>query len=282
VQPSLPVVRRPWPVLEGRQRPLAVAHRGDSAGWRENTLDALAAAAASGVDAIEVDVRFTAGGVPVLLHDATLRRTTGLRARLDRIALHRLRRLESRRGASLAGPGGRVPTFAQALEALVPGVHVLAEVKVDRPAEHGAPGAARALLATARRFAPPGGVTFISFDPYTLRRLRTVDPGCELGILASRRLIPDPAALAEELGIALTLLPLRAARRSKVAKLQARGLAVLVYTADGAAVERALASGADGILANDPRALLRRLGREPSSGWRTAPDGPQRHDDTTT
>ncbi len=260
--PRLPP-RRSWPVLQGRSRPLAFAHRGDSAGRRENTLDALAAAAASGVDGIEIDVRFTAGGAPVLLHDATLRRTTGLRARLDRLALHRLRRLESRRGGVLAAPGGRVPTFAQALEVVGRGVHVLAEVKVDRPSAHGHPGAARALLATARGFAPPGAVTFISFDPYTLRRLRTVGPEAELGILASRRLIPDPGALAAELGISLVLLPLRDASPRRVRALQDLGFAVLVYTADGEAIDRALRSGADGILANDPHALLLRLGRVP-------------------
>lgn len=276
------LLHRPWSALEGRRTPLAVAHRGDSAARRENTLDALQSAVCSGVDAVEVDVRFTAGGVPVLLHDATLRRSTGLRARIDRIALHRLRRLESMRGGDLASAGGRVPTFAQALEVVAGGAHVLAEVKIDRPSSHGSPAAARALAATARAFAPPGGVTFISFDPYTLRRLRTVAPEAELGILASRRLIPEPEALAREIEAPLVLLPLRGAGRRRVARLQERGLAVLVYTADGPAIEQALASGADGILSNDPRALLHRLGRLPRSGESMQPAEPQRHEDTKT
>jgi len=138
---------------------------------------------------------------------------------------------------------------------------VLAEVKVDRPVPDAPPTASRALVRTARAFAPARGVTFISFDPFTLRRLRSVDAELELGILASRRLIPDPATLAGEIAASVVLLPLPDATRRRTVALQERGLAVLVYTADGPALDRALASGADGILANDPRALLRRLGR---------------------
>jgi glycerophosphoryl diester phosphodiesterase len=252
-----------WSLLAGRSRPLVIAHRGDSAGRRENTLGALTEAAAEGVDGIEVDVRFTEGGVPVLLHDASLRRTTGIRRRLEKVGLPALRRLEARRGNGIEDPAERVPTFAQALAAVAGRVHVLAEVKVDRPVPDTPPAAARALVRTARAFAPAEGVTFISFDPFTLRRLRSVDLALELGILASRRLIPDPTALAVEIGAALVLLPLAEASRQRVAALHEWGLTVLVYTADGPAIDRALASGADGILANDPRALLRRLGRVP-------------------
>ncbi len=250
-----------WSLLAGRPRPLAIAHRGDSAGRRENTLGAVVAAAAEGVDAIEIDVRFTAGGVPVLLHDASLHRTTGIRRRVETVALPALRGLEVRRGNGIAEPDERVPTFAQALSAAAGRVHVLVEVKVDRPVPDAPPTASRTLVRTARVFAPAGGVTFISFDPFTLRRLRSVDTEVELGILASRRQIPDPVALAAEIAASVVLLPLAEATRQRVAALQEQGLAVLVYTADGAAIDRALASGADGILANDPRALLRCLGR---------------------
>ncbi|MBK8435082.1 MAG: glycerophosphodiester phosphodiesterase [Austwickia sp.] len=54
-----------------------VAHRGDSAAYRENTLAAFRSAIACGADRIELDVRTTADGVSVVLHDLTLLRVWG-------------------------------------------------------------------------------------------------------------------------------------------------------------------------------------------------------------
>lgn len=56
--------------------PPPVAHRGDSARAPENTLPAFALALSGGVRRLELDVRFTAGDVPVVLHDPTVDRTT--------------------------------------------------------------------------------------------------------------------------------------------------------------------------------------------------------------
>ncbi|NGN64870.1 glycerophosphodiester phosphodiesterase [Streptomyces sp. A7024] len=58
-------------------RTLAVAHRGDPYRVRENTLASLRSAVAAGADAVEYDVRLTRDGVPVLLHDVTLKRLWG-------------------------------------------------------------------------------------------------------------------------------------------------------------------------------------------------------------
>lgn len=56
------------------QNVTAVAHRGDPYRVRENTLPSLRSAIGRGADAVEIDVRLTRDGVPVLLHDATLDR----------------------------------------------------------------------------------------------------------------------------------------------------------------------------------------------------------------
>jgi len=58
-------------------RPALLAHRGLHGDLKENSLAALAAVAGSGLDGVEFDVRFSADGVPVILHDATLQRTYG-------------------------------------------------------------------------------------------------------------------------------------------------------------------------------------------------------------
>jgi glycerophosphoryl diester phosphodiesterase len=63
------------PLLDLSARPI-IAHRGASGSAPENTLAAFNLAVRQGADAIELDVRLTADGVPVVLHDATLDRTT--------------------------------------------------------------------------------------------------------------------------------------------------------------------------------------------------------------
>lgn len=59
------------------QNVTAVAHRGDPYRVRENTLASLRSALDRGADAVEIDVRLTRDGVPVLLHDGTLKRLWG-------------------------------------------------------------------------------------------------------------------------------------------------------------------------------------------------------------
>ncbi len=66
------------PVENGPVRTVSVvAHRGDPYRVRENTLPSLRSAVVRGADAVEIDVRLTRDGVPVLLHDATLKRLWG-------------------------------------------------------------------------------------------------------------------------------------------------------------------------------------------------------------
>ncbi|MFE1311585.1 glycerophosphodiester phosphodiesterase [Streptomyces sp. NPDC058755] len=85
----------------------AVAHRGAPYHFRENTLDSLRSALGLGADAVEIDVRLTRDGVPVLLHDETLKRLW----EHDRP----LRSLSADEVRGLTADG--VPTLAQALAA---------------------------------------------------------------------------------------------------------------------------------------------------------------------
>ncbi|MFG2462480.1 glycerophosphodiester phosphodiesterase [Streptomyces sp. NPDC048523] len=85
----------------------AVAHRGDPYRARENTIDSLRSALDRGADAVEIDVRLTRDGVPVLLHDDTLKRLWEHDRPLLSLSADEVRGLTD----------GRVPTLAEALEA---------------------------------------------------------------------------------------------------------------------------------------------------------------------
>lgn len=87
-----------------------VAHRGGIVpGYPENTLAAFRHAIELGVDAIEIDPRGTKDGEIVIMHDATVDRTTNGRGRVEDLALRELKALD-------AGGGERVPTYEEVLE----------------------------------------------------------------------------------------------------------------------------------------------------------------------
>ncbi|NNL64689.1 MAG: glycerophosphodiester phosphodiesterase, partial [Myxococcales bacterium] len=116
-----------------------VAHRGGMAEGPENTIEAFRRALASGADVIEMDVRASADGELVVIHDASVDRTTDGSGRVDAMPLSALRSLDaayrfSPDGAAtpLRGRGVRIPTLAEVLEAL-PSARVLAEMKSAEP-----------------------------------------------------------------------------------------------------------------------------------------------------
>src|SRR5207244_5819311 len=91
--------RQIWPAI--------VAHRGASATHPENTLSAFLAAAAAGADMVELDVRLTADGVPVVLHDLDVSRTTDGSGSAHLMSLRELKRLDASGGR---GPRAEIPT----------------------------------------------------------------------------------------------------------------------------------------------------------------------------
>ena len=74
-----------WPML---QLPKVVGHRGAAAYAPENTLESFREAKRRGATWVEIDVKLTADSVPILMHDASLKRTMGV----DRRTRHRCRR----------------------------------------------------------------------------------------------------------------------------------------------------------------------------------------------
>ncbi|MFE9170181.1 glycerophosphodiester phosphodiesterase [Streptomyces kebangsaanensis] len=85
----------------------AVAHRGDPYRFPENTIDSLRSALDQGADAVEIDVRLTRDGVPVLLHDESLKRLWAHDRPVRALSAREVREVT----------GGRVPTLEDALAA---------------------------------------------------------------------------------------------------------------------------------------------------------------------
>src|ERR687897_3596137 len=101
---------------------LIYAHRGASAIHPENTLRAFRHALAIGVDGIELDVHATADGIPVVIHDRDVERSTNGTGYVDEMPLARLETFD-------AGDGERVPTLAEVLALVGDAAHLDVEIK---------------------------------------------------------------------------------------------------------------------------------------------------------
>src|ERR1700722_5240459 len=95
--------------------PPVVGHRGAAARAPENTLAGFRAAKALGCAWVEFDVRLTSDGSLIVCHDDTLKRTTGARGRVSKLALTAIRECDAGSWFGPAYVGERIPTLDEAL-----------------------------------------------------------------------------------------------------------------------------------------------------------------------
>jgi glycerophosphoryl diester phosphodiesterase len=200
--------------------PLRLAHRGDWRAAPENSLEALVAATRiDGCDGVEFDVRLSRDGVPVLLHDATLRRVQRQPARVDALD-----------AVTLADTG--IPMLSDVLDALSPAVFL--DVELNGTA-HGA--ATAAVLLTARGEAPDRALVS-SFEPETLDTIRTLLPGWRRWLNAED-LAPATLSLALGLGCSGVAAPWGGITTAAFRRASDAGLEVAAWTVrESATVER--------------------------------------------
>ena len=215
--------------------PEVVAHRGASAHAPEHTLAAYDLALEQGTDRLELDVRATACGALVVVHDPTLLRTAGVDARVDGV---RLADVE---------PAARPLTLDAVLERYGARTRYLVELKDPEPSWAGA------VAAAIDRHGLGDRCVAQSFDVPALRRLRTEAPWLACApLLAGRpltgRRLDGLARWASGIGVWHRLLTPRV-----VAAAHARGLAVRGWTVNAPGeIGRLLALGADGVITDVP------------------------------
>ncbi len=248
---------RPAPL---RWPPLNFGHRGAAGEAPENTLAAFELAIRQGADGIELDVHLSADGVPVVIHDPRLQRTTSGSGwvREHRVAaLKRLdagawfnRRYPSKARARYAGL--KIPLLAEVL-AWVRGRKCLAFIEIKQGGEI-YPGIEAKVLAEIDRAGSTELTTVISFDFPTLRRVRQLDSHIHLGIDFTRPILA--LRRAKSVG-GTSLLPHWAfASRRFIRRSHQAGIQVLVWGLDQEVwMRRKILDGVDGIITRYPAKL---------------------------
>jgi glycerophosphoryl diester phosphodiesterase len=256
---------------------LCFAHRGSSTRAPENTLAAFEAAIKDGADAIEFDVRRTLDGVPVVLHDATLDRTTTGRGPLLGTTLRELRRLDAGAWFAARFRGARVPTLAETLDLCCGRAGLNIEMKLDglpggrsgRTAEAQALALAVARVVAQSRF--DGYLVVSSFDRKALEAFRARSPKALLGFLVSRS-ARAVSAVNRRVRLHAVHPHRRLASARRLRAIHRRGLLAYVWGVDDTDTMARLAlDGADGVMTDDPLLVPRSRAQPAGAGGSRGP-----------
>ena len=212
--------------------PIAIAHRGDPKGARENTLPAFAAAVALGADMLELDLRRTRDDEIVVLHDQTLDRLWGVHGSVGDLDL-----------AAVQGVGDgdvRIPTLREVLSA------VQLPLMVDFTRREVVGGALDAVLgagALARSL-------FVTGNVEALRILRDHSPRARIGLTWVEGPTP-PLALLQELGAEYWNPMFGLVTPEGVEAVHGAGLKVSTWTVDEPQdMDRVVDAGVDAVVSN--------------------------------
>ena len=223
------------------ERVAVIAHRGASAHALEHTWKAYDLAVEMGADALEIDVRSTADGELVAIHDATLERTTGDPREVADTALTALGDVPAT---------VRPPTLGAIFERYGPRTHYWVDLKApDEQTE-------RAVLELIARHGVEG-VGLQSFDPECIDRLSAVEGAPPL-VQLYRRAVPPEVVLGDldrvarrgavAIGRAHELVD-----ETLIAAVRSRGLEVHTYTVNERdEIERVLALGVSALITDAP------------------------------
>lgn len=241
---------------------LLIAHRGASAHAPENTIAAYRKALEAGPDGIEVDVRLTADGVPVLMHDDDTARTTATPGRISSMTLREVRALDAAARADGWGRREAVPTLEEFLALCAGRTRLFLELKGALRSDGYVP-AEPVARAVAPMIAGVADVVVSSFDPVAVAAMRALAPGVATGIGCLPLFAPDWALeIAVAAGHAECHLPQDMIDADVVARAHEAGVRVLGWTVNEAGRLRALdAIGCDGVFTDDPAGARAALAR---------------------
>lgn len=231
------------------QMALAIAHRGDPYGHRENTIPALLAALEQGADLVEVDLKLTKDEGVILLHDPTLKRLWSHDGAVRELSLSEIR--------SACRDRYEIPTLSEALS-------VLSWTRSSLMADFKGSDVVEPTVEIIERHNAFDRVLFVGGDVEAMRQLRKLAPDARIG-LTWTDVVPPAATLLGELDAEFFNPHWRCLDRTLVEAMHEWGHRVSTWTVDSPTnMARLLDMGVDAVVTNRLRYLLEILERRRS------------------
>ena len=224
-----------------------VGHRGAAGLAPENTMPSFELALALGADAIECDVHLSRDGVPVVIHDAAVDRTTDGHGAVSDFTVVELQSLDASRSAATGHPVLRIPTLNAVLRWAKDRIRVVIELKGTSY-----PELIPRTLENIQDLGMSDDVMLISFDHVALRQCRILAPAVFTGALYAHRPV-DPVSVAVSAGADLICPLWSTVTPDAVSAAHAAGLGVCVWTTNEEnEIRSAIVAGVDAVTTDFP------------------------------
>lgn len=240
-------------------RPLIIAHRGFAGRYPENTLAAFRAGLATGAEVVELDYHHSSDGVPIVIHDATLERTTNadLLWGQERLAVasrnaKELIQLDPAAKYERFIGGERLPMLDEALVLIQKSAVTMIERKG---------GDAETLVRLLKELHYECDVVVQAFDWDFLRDCRRRSSELVLGALCKEEMTADRVREAAEIGVQIITWKQEILNRRGIELIHAVGKQAWSYTIDDVArAKELIEAGLDGVIGNFPDEMLKLRG----------------------
>ncbi len=260
--------RTPAEALLAESRPLVIAHRGYSMLAPENTIPAFEYALTAGADLVELDYHHSEDGVPIVIHDYELDRTTDAdeqsgrkKLRVDSLLASELQPFDAGKWFNRNFAGTRIPLLTEALDTIQKRGVTLIERKA---------GDAATCVRLLRERELVNKVVVQAFDWKYLKEFHELEPRQVLGALgppstrdgkrltdAEKALSPDWNREVKSIG-AHAVVWNKQVNKDAIDDAHKQGLKVWVYTINDEALARTLLdAGVDGIISDNPSLIFR-------------------------
>ena len=227
------------------------AHRGASAVAPENTLAAFFIAASCGASGLEMDVHSSKDGVPVIIHDETLERTTNGSGKVCKMSLRELKKLDAGAWFSPAFIGEQIPALIDVLEAFHGRLRLNLELKDFDSGIN--------VLSMIKDY-PGTDCVISSFNYQLLHRLRSLESDLPLAVLFAKGNWRQAVTFAIELKAEAFHPEVAQISRPMISVCNEAGLPVFAWTVDEIKVVKSLLrAGVKGIFSNNPALFNKRF-----------------------
>lgn len=219
---------------------IIMGHRGAAALEPENTLLSIATAMEIGVDAVEIDVHLSKDKEIVVIHDATVDRTTNGTGAVSSHTLEEMKRLD-------AGKGETIPTLQEVMDFIHGKVKLVIELKDE--------GTEEPVVDLIQRNRLMENVYVISFWHRLVRTVKDIEGRIKTGVLFVG--CPVDASIASRVSADALVMKYTFVDKRFVDTAHKEGLTVFVWNIDDPRLVKPYADmGVDGMGSNDPRVLI--------------------------
>lgn len=237
---------------------VVIAHRGASEYAPENTHSAFRLAIDMQAEMIELDVSLSKDGVPVVVHDETVDRTTDASGLVSSFTLEELRKMETGAWFSEEFAGEPFPTLVEVLAYTKDRIAVNIEVKTEAVTDEARGGIIEKSLDIVKAEGLENQVIFSSFDYRVMKHLEELAPEIPKAILYEKSQSGDkkPSELVKEYRVDAFNCSHRQLSDEWLEDLTSNNIPFFIYTInDEAKMKEIISKGATGIFSDKPDVL---------------------------